>query len=64
MKITELHIGDKVRDKHTAFPMVVVGIFTTKYQLHNLEAGTVYCDFEGNDGDVFECDVKDLELSN
>lgn len=32
MKITELHIGDRVRDKHTAFPMIVVGIFTTEYQ--------------------------------
>lgn len=62
MKITELHIGDRVRDKHTAFPMIVVGIFTTKYQLNNPEAGTVYLDFEGNEGDVLECDVKELEF--
>lgn len=51
MEITDLRIGDIVCNNRTKFPMRVVGIY---------EDGTVYLDFEGNEGDVFEADCKDL----
>ena len=60
MKITNLHIGDTVCTKN-GFPMKVVGLFTTKYQLNNPDSGTAYLDFDGNEGDVWEEDVKDLQ---
>lgn len=53
MKITDLRIGDRVQNKSTKFPMAVVAIF---------EEGTTYLDFEGNEGDVWEENVEDLEF--
>ena len=61
MKITDIKIGDKVCTAN-GFPMVVVGVFTTEYELENPESGVAYLDFDGNEGDVWEEDVKDLEL--
>ena len=52
MKITEIKIGDKLCDKIDKFPMYVVGIF---------ECGTIYLDFEGNEGDVWEAEIETLE---
>lgn len=54
MKITDLRIGDIVCNPRTKFPMRVVGIY---------EDGTVYLDFDGNEGDVFEENCKDLEFA-
>lgn len=54
MKITDLKIGDIVCSPRTEFPMRVVGIY---------EDGTVYLDFEGNEGDVFEENCKELEFA-
>lgn len=51
IKITDLRIGDIVCNPRTQFPMRVVGIY---------EDGTVYLDFDGNEGDVFEENCKDL----
>lgn len=51
MKITDLRIGNIVCNPRTQFPMRVVGIY---------EDGTVYLDFDGNEGDVFEENCKDL----
>lgn len=53
MEIKELRIGDIVCNKQTKFPMKVVALF---------EDCTVYLDFEGNEGDVFEENCKDLEF--
>lgn len=53
MKITDLRIGDIVCNKQTKYPMKVVGIY---------EDCTVYLDFDGNEGDVFEENCKDLEF--
>lgn len=53
MEITDLRIGNIVRNKRTKFPMRVIGIF---------EDGTVYLDFEGNEGDMFEENCKYLEF--
>lgn len=58
MKITELKIGDKVCNKQDGFPMIVVGIYSS---LPNLKDGTVYLDFEGNEGDMWEEEAKDLQ---
>lgn len=52
MNIKDIRIGDLVQDKHTKFPMKVVGLF---------EDGLVYLDFDGNEGDVWENDIEDLE---
>lgn len=53
IKITDLRIGDIVCNPRTKFPMRVVGIY---------EDGTVYLDFDGNEGDFFEENCKDLEF--
>lgn len=57
MKITELKIGDKVCNKEDGFPMTVVGLYLSLADLSN---GTVSLDFEGNEGDMWEEDAKDL----
>jgi hypothetical protein len=57
MKITELNIGDKVCNKEDGFPMTVVGLYSTLADLSN---GTVYLDFEENEGDMWEEEAEDL----
>lgn len=61
MKITELRIGDRVQEIGTRFPMTVVGLYST---LSDLKSGTVDLDFEGNDGDMWECKPEELEKVN
>lgn len=61
MKINELHIGDIVYQKGDRFPMVVVGLHSTLDELKKGK-GSVYLDFEGNEGDMWEASVEDLEL--
>lgn len=61
MNITELRIGDRVQEKHTRFPMVVVGLYST---LDDLKSGTVNLDFEGNEGDMWEHKPEELERVN
>jgi len=60
MKITEIHIGDKVCDKRTKFPMTVVGIWSLLGDPPT--KGDVYLDFEENEGDMFEMDINDIEF--
>lgn len=50
MKATELRLGNWVHDG-SRFPMQVVGIFMND----------VYLNFEGNEGDVWECKFQDLQ---
>lgn len=50
MNIQELKINNYVGDSHD-FPMYITALFSD---------GTVYLDFDGNEGDVWEEDVKDL----
>nr|DAF25525.1 MAG TPA: hypothetical protein [Caudoviricetes sp.] len=59
MKITELRIGDRVQEKHTRFPMTVVGLYSSFDELSKGK-GDVYLDFEGNEGDMWEVSVDDL----
>lgn len=59
MKINELHIGDIVCQKNDRFPMVVV--HSTLDELKKGK-GYVYLDFEGNEGDWWECEADELEL--
>lgn len=55
MNITELQIGDWVYcSKKARFPMQITGIF------QDSSDGTVYLNFEGNEGDVFEAEVEDV----
>ena len=61
MNITELRIGDRVQEKHTLFPMTVVGLYST---LDDLKSGTVDLDFEGNEGDMWELKPEELEKVN
>lgn len=58
MKITELKIGDKVYNEEYGFPVIVVGFHSL---LEDLSNGTVYLDFEGNEGDMWEEEAKDLQ---
>lgn len=59
MKITELKIGDKVCNPQDGFPMIVVGLNSSLDDLNN---GTIYLDFDGNEGDMWEEEAKDLQL--
>ena len=61
MKITDIRIGDRVQEKHTRFPMTVVGLYST---LDDLKSGTVNLDFEGNEGDMWELKPEELERVN
>lgn len=58
MNIKDLKIGDKVCNKQDGFPMTVVGLYST---LKDLSNGTVYLDFEENEGDMWEEEAKDLQ---
>lgn len=62
MKITDLRIGDRVQNKTSKFPMTVVDIMSDFSLPINPNKGTVYLDFEGNEGDVWEENVEDLEF--
>lgn len=61
MKITELRIGDRVQEKHTRFPMTVVGLYST---LDDLKSGMADLDFEGNEGDVWIHKPEELERAD
>ena len=58
MKIEEMHIGQKVREKNHQFEMTVVCLGVISI---DMRSPYVYCDFEGNDGDVFEYEPEELE---
>lgn len=58
MKIQELHIGQKVREKNTGWEFIVVGIGVLNL---DMDSPYVYCDFEGNEGDSFEYEPEELE---
>lgn len=57
MNIKDLKIGDKVCVPHEWFPMIVVGLNSSLDDLNN---GTVYLDFEENEGDMWEEEAKNL----
>lgn len=57
MNIKDIKIGDKVCDPQNGFPMIVVGLNSTLDDLNN---GTVYLYFDGNEGDMWEEEAKDL----
>lgn len=58
MKIEEIHIGQKVREKNNKFEMVVVSVGVLSIYMGG---AYVYCDFEGNEGDVLEYKPEELE---
>lgn len=62
MKITDLRIGDRVQNKRTKFPMIVVGILAGTSFPITPDKGTAQLDFEGNEGDVWEENIEDLEF--
>lgn len=51
--IRNFRIGDRVQDKVTKLELRVVGLY---------QDGTVYCDFEGNEGGYLEYNYKELEI--
>ena len=61
MKITDLKIGDCVCSPRDKFPMTVVGLYSTLEELTQ-DNGTVYLDFEGNEGDTWEVELPEDEL--
>ena len=69
MLITELKICDRVRIKlpspqgeRLSIPMQVVGLLSSFNNPSPKD--TVYLDFEGNEGDVWEEEVQNLVYSN
>lgn len=65
MKTTDLKIGDRVQIKlpspqgdRLSIPMQVIGIFSNLNKISPKD--TVYLDFEGNEGDVWEEEVQNL----
>lgn len=60
LRVTDIRVGDKVRDKQTGFEFIVTGIFWSLY-CSPTEA-TIYVDFEENEGDLFEYELQELEL--
>lgn len=58
MKIQDIRVGQKVRDKSTGWEMIVtvVGVVSI-----DMDDPYVYCDFEGNEGDVWEYSPEELE---
>lgn len=65
MKTTDLKIGDCVqfklrspRGERLSIPMRIVGIFSSIQGASPKD--TVYLDFEGNEGDVWEEEVQNL----
>ena len=58
MKIQELHIGQRVRDIKTGWEMTVVGLGVINL---DMDSPYVYCDFEGNEGDMWEYEPDELE---
>jgi hypothetical protein len=61
MKITDLRIFDTVCNKTSKFPMQVVGIFADPIDNDPLK-GTAHPDFEGNEGDIWEEEIEDIEF--
>lgn len=51
--IRNFRIGDRVQDKVTKLELRVVGLY---------QDGTVYCDFEGNEGGYLEYHYKELNI--
>lgn len=60
LRVTDIRVGDKVRDKQTGFEFIVTGIFWSLY-CSPTEA-TIYADFKENEGDLFEYELQELEL--
>lgn len=57
MDIKDIKIGDTLCVPNDGFPMIVVGLNSSLDDLNN---GTVYLDFEENEGDMWEEEAKNL----
>lgn len=62
--ITELRIGMTIASKKTQFPMQITGIFCPSFPKLDNDRDTVYADFEGNEGDVFEYSVNEIYIED
>lgn len=58
MRIQDIHVGQRVRDIKTNWELIVVGVGVINL---DMDSPYVYCDFEGNEGDVWEYDPEELE---
>lgn len=62
--ISKLHLGQEIYTKSRQ-KYVVVGLFTDPRDIHPKEhSGTIYADFEDNEGDVLEFDLSKDKLYN
>lgn len=62
--ITDLRIGMTIASKRTKFPMQITGIFCPGFPKLDNDRDTVYADFEGNEGDVFEYSVNEIYIED
>lgn len=60
LKVTDLRIGDMVREKRTGFEFIVTSIFWS-LECTPTEA-TIYADFEDNPADPWEFELDEIEL--
>ncbi len=60
LKVTDLRIGDKVRDKRMGFEFIVTGI--SWCLVDDLTTANLCLDFEGNQGDEWEMKLDEVEL--
>ncbi len=61
--IRQIRIGDKVRNCRSGYPMTVTGIFTMLDDFDDPRSlsNTLYLDFDGNEGDIWEENLTDVE---
>lgn len=61
LKVQDLRIGDKVREKKTGFEFIVTSIFWS-LDCTPTEA-TIYADFKDNPADPWEFELDEIELA-
>jgi len=62
VNIREILVGDKVCEKGHDKQLFVVAAFADPGELVPSDhSGTVYCDFEGNPGDVLEFNIDEID---
>ena len=60
LKVTDLRIGSRIREKKTGFEFIVTSIFWSLYCTPT--EATIYADFKGNPADPWEFELDEVEL--
>ena len=60
LKVTDLRIGSRIREKKTGFEFIVTSIFWSLYCTPT--EATIYADFEESTADPWEFEMDEIEL--